>query len=112
MDRNAQFAQPGPYETQLDPIQQLQFAHWAMQNQVPITPNYDMRGFFQALMQGQANTGIDQFDHRLHYSDIGKRPQHETFSNESMYARPNAPHWVDNKRLLDEKGKLIFEDGE
>lgn len=109
MNRNAQFALPGPYNTQLGPFQQL-FNQWVAQNHVPITPDYDMQGFFQALMKGQAQTAIDPFDKRLHYSDIGKRPQHETFSRESKYAKPNAPYWVDNRRLLDERGRLIFED--
>lgn len=28
-----------------------------------------------------------------HWGDAGKKPNHPTFSNESIYADANAPHW-------------------
>jgi hypothetical protein len=109
-ERNTQFAQPGPYTTTLSPDVNQQFMDWVKANHVPITPDYNMQGLFQALLAGTAHTGIDPWDKRLHYPDTFKRPSAPTFSRESNYAKKDAPYWVDDKRLLDPQGKLIYED--
>lgn len=64
----------------------------------PLDPNndYDYKAFFdkmpeqaQAMLQGDPNA---------HFSDIGKRPWHPTFSNESAYSNNQTPggQWVQN----------------
>jgi hypothetical protein len=116
--RNQQWAVPAQsYQTQLAPQQETQFRAWLQQNQVPYNLNdpvqdYDMRGFWQALQSGdsRAASAIDPNDNRLHYPDYWKTPYHETFSNQSQWATPDAPSWTQDDKLIDRAGNIIFDD--
>lgn len=95
-----QYAKPGPYQTKLSPEDELTFQMWVRKNMIPFDPNapapdYDMRGFWKQNPNYQHQPG-------KHFPDTFKTPFHETFSNESKYAKPNAPKW---------KGDVLIEQG-
>jgi hypothetical protein len=79
-----------PYNTQLSPEQEILFRKWKNQ----FAPNdsgidYDFRGAFLSGLKPDANNG--------HWPDTYKKPNHQTFSNESKYAqmRPDiAGNWT------------------
>ena len=72
---------------------------WSMMNSVPQSNDYDMPGFYAALMSGNpdATSGVNPNDQQMHFPDQFKRPNHPSFSTDSMYARasglPNVPSW-------------------
>lgn len=118
LSRPSTFAKPGPWETTLTPDEEERFWSWAKENKVPFDRNdpksmqdYDMRGFWKGLMEGDphATSGVDPFDGRMHFSDYWKTPTHETFSNESKYAMQDAPHWKENRYLVDKDDKVLFD---
>jgi len=90
----SRYAKPGPYVTKLDPAQETAFQGWVKQNKIPWqdTPNadYDMRGYWKAQQSGDPHAKRAA---NLHFPDTWKTPYHKSFSNESMYALPTAPHW-------------------
>jgi hypothetical protein len=86
MLKNLQYAKSGPYQTTLEPDQQSQFYQWARGTGAPITPDYDMPGFW-------AGGGRAADIASGHYPDTFKTPMHDTFSNESKYALPTAASW-------------------
>lgn len=115
--RNQAYAKPGVYNTPLPFHQENQFRQWLGQNFVPFDPNakqsdYDMRGFWQALMNGnpQAASAVDPNDSQLHYPDYWKTPMHETFSNQSQWALPGAPSWNAQDQLVTPSGTVQFDD--
>lgn len=117
LKHNQAYAKPGPYNTQLGPLQEMQFRKWLNDNKVNFDPNakvtdYDMRGFWLAQQNGQApQTAINQYDHKLHFTDKFKTPYDRDFSNQSRYATPSAPHWEKNRYLVDSKGNIVFDQG-
>lgn len=102
----------GPYRTQLYLPQEAAFLQWARQNNVPFDDSphsdYDMRGYYQAMLRGdpKAKQTPSLYDGKLHFPDTWKTPYHATFSNESIYATPNAPHWEGDK-LVNQLGGLV-----
>lgn len=89
-----------PWMTKLQPWEEAMFRLWVKANKIPFDPNnavadYDMRGYWKALISGDpkakqsASTG--------HFPDTWKTPFHQSFSNESIYRTPNAPHWEKDK---------------
>ena len=117
--RNKAWVRPGDhiYNTPLPASQEQAFRSWLGQNQVPFDPNkgvtdYDMRGFWKALQAGdpKAQQGIDPNDQQMHYPDYWKTPYHQTFSAESQWATPNAPHWTEDDKLIDAQGNVIYDD--
>ncbi|SRR6266852_489150 len=78
------------YETKLSSEEEIKFQTWKQQNAPKDSgEDYDFRGAFKAGEQ-PGETG--------HWSDVYKKPNHPTFSDQSMYAkdRPDlAGHWVD-----------------
>jgi hypothetical protein len=111
--------QPAPsYNTPLSPLDEFAYRQWAQQNQVPTDPNstapqdYDMRGFYQGLQQGnpRAQSAIDPNDSRLHFPDFWKTPMHQTFSNESQWAPSTAPQWTPTDQLAQPNGQVVFDD--
>lgn len=105
-------AQPAvPYRTQLDPAQEQAFQHWVNLYKIPWqdtpTADYDMRGFWKAMTAGDPRAV--QSAQSGHYPDIWKTPYHHTFSNESIYAPPTAPHWVGNQ-LVDSSGRVLVDE--
>lgn len=109
------YAKKGPYVTKLAPEEEAKFQAWVKANKIPWqdspTADYDMRGYFKAMLAGNqlAKTQVSQFDGKTHFPDTYKTPYHKTFSNESMYALPTAPKWVDN-RLTDSRGRVIADE--
>lgn len=106
------------YNTPLSPADEFAYRNWVQQNNVPTDPNstapqdYDMRGFYQGLQQGnpKAQSAVDPNDSRLHYPDFWKTPLHQTFSNESQWAPADAPQWTDNDQLAKPNGQVVFDD--
>lgn len=93
-DPDAYLADTAPrYETALTPEQEQQFAAWK-EKYAPKDSgaDYDLRGAFKAGVVPDDKTG--------HWPDTFKKPNHPTFSTESVYAadRPDlAGTWVDGK---------------
>lgn len=104
---------PATYKTELTPMEEQLFQAWVAQNKVPTAgDDYDMRGFYRALISGdpRAKSAIDPNDSRMHYPDFWKTPQHKTFSNESQWALPNAPAWNEQDQLVSPGGRVVFDD--
>src|SRR3954467_9934084 len=117
--RNKPYVRPGQhtYNTPLMPRSEDAFRSWLKKNDVPFdvdapTTDYDMRGFFKALSarDPRAVSAIDPNDQRMHYPDYWKTPYHETFSNESQWATPDAPKWNNKDQPVDKNGNVIFDD--
>jgi len=116
--RNMAYANPD-WQTQLaklSPEQEAEFLKWVQLNNVPFDPaqqnaDYDMRGFYQALMSGDPNaqSAINPITQSLHYPDYWKTPYHESFSSESQWATEGAPSWKEDK-LVSPSGEVIFQD--
>lgn len=95
-----------------------QFRQWVKDKKVPFDPDakepqdYDMRGFYRGLQSGdpKAKSAIDPNDGKLHYPDNWKTPYHDTFSNDSQWAAPNAPKWNGKDQLIGPDGAVIFDD--
>lgn len=109
MSQNMAYAKPSDtnYQTQLKPQEEAQFRNWLATNQVPFDPDapaqdYDMRGFWAGLNAGDphAQTGMNANDGKLHYTDWWKTPYHHSFSNDSQWATPMAPHWNERDQLV------------
>jgi len=106
------------YNTQLGTLGEMAFRQWVAQNHVPFNPDattpqdYDMRGFYQGLQQGnpKARTGIDENDGKVHFTDFWKTPIHETFSNQSQWAPADAPAWNNLDQLVAKDGSIVFDD--
>lgn len=109
--RASPYAKPGPYITALPPDQEAQFQSWVKKNKVPFDPSpnadYDMRGYWQANKGKLADTQMRTDG--LHFPDTFKTPYHKTFSNESKYATPDAPHWQGDK-LYDKSWKMLTDE--
>lgn len=101
----------GPWRTALDAAKEAKFRGWLETANIhpgvfdPDAPqsDYDMRGFWMALQarDPRAVSALNPYDGRAHYPDTWKTPYHETFSNESIYAKPDVRGW-------DKKGKFHF----
>lgn len=131
--RNKKYIRPGDssFTTDLGD-KEGEFRKWVTANKVPFDLNsqspqdYDMRGYWQAATtpgawqalqdQGkidptmQPGTKVDPNDGKPHYPDYWKTPYHETFSNESEYATPDAPRWNDKDQLVAPDGSVVFDD--
>jgi hypothetical protein len=98
-----------PYTTTLTPQQESQFQAWVKQNKIPFDPgpqsDYDMRGFWKSMLAGQSARNPES----QHFPDTYKTPYHQSFSNESIYATPDAPRW-EGTLLVNKDGKVVFDD--
>jgi hypothetical protein len=106
-------ATPSTYRTEHTPMEEQLYQAWVAQHNVPTAGNdYDMRGFYRGLLSGdpRAQSAIDPNDARMHYPDYWKTPYHETFSNESQWATPNAPAWNEQDQLVSPGGRIVFDD--
>jgi hypothetical protein len=75
------------YDTPLTDEEEKQYQAWSQEHGNPGTSDYDMRGFWKSG-EAQADNG--------HYPDTFKKPNHPTFSDESMYSGKNGEeggHW-------------------
>jgi hypothetical protein len=86
------------YNTPLTEKEQPQFDKWADKMQEVTgrdvrkdTRDYDIQGFWKY--------GDRKVDERGHMSDLGKKPNHPTFSNESIHSTQDQPggKWIENK---------------
>ena len=110
--RNQAYAVSQPsYQTNLGKDNEESFRHWVsvnkqrLQDYNPDNPkgDYDMRGWWLANNGTPAPQG--------HFPDTYKTPYHQSFSNESKYAKQDAPRWKDNGKtwdLVDKTGKVVF----
>lgn len=87
---------PKSYETKLSSEDENKFQSWLDKNhkegkiqkgdynyykEKGIGYNYD----FRAAFKNKASGGIDPVDKKWHWNDYGKKPNHPTFSNESVH---------------------------
>lgn len=99
---NAPFAKPGPYQTPLTPAQKQAFEAWVSRYRVPVTPDYDMPGYFLASGGNPHSSGA-------HFPDTFKTPLDTSFSDESKYAKPDTPFVWHGDTLVDARtGQKIF----
>lgn len=90
------------YETELSPSDEQQFQKWKLQ----YAPNdsgedYDLRGAFKAGLKPSSNG---------HWPDTYKKPNHPTFSNESIYAKDapsKAGHWIGETYVSPNKADVL-----
>lgn len=108
---------PGQFNTSLPFLQEMQFRQWLQNNKVPFDPeakvsDYDMRGFYQAMQSGSpmARSAINPNDNQMHYPDYWKTPLHQTFSNESQWAGPNTPGWINDSQLASPGGRILHDE--
>lgn len=125
---NQRWAKPGPYSTVLQPQEEQEFRKWAASHPHDVggmvgpgpefapLPNsgYDARGWFHAMSTGDPSGKrvkvATNFGTSMHGSDKFKTPYNGTFSNESQYATPNAPHWEGKGRLIANDGRLVVDE--
>lgn len=115
--RNKGYSKKGEYQTTLQPAEEIAFRRWVMANGVPFNPeqgvqDYDMRGFWKALMSKdpKAMTAVNPNDQQIHFPDFWKTPYHQTFSSESQWAGKGAPTWNDKDQLVLPGGQVIFDE--
>lgn len=105
--RNKQFAKPGSELTTLSPHQEVAFRAWVAQNRVPFNPNeatpdYDMRGYWQANPNASHAQG-------QHFPDTYKTIRDSTFSDQSKYAKPGTPlQWQGNNLVDKRTNQLVY----
>lgn len=110
-------AKPGPYKTQLPMVEEMQFQDWVRRSHVPFDDSprsdYDMRGYWKQQQRSVTPTipRGGPFQSGAHFPDQYKTPYHETFSNESQYATPSAPHWTGDK-LFNPVGGLVKDESQ
>ena len=109
--RNSAWAKPQQsYQTPLSAENETRFKNWLTANKQrvgefkPDNPkeDYDMRGWWLENKGAAAPVG--------HFTDKYKTPYHETFSNESQYATPDAPKWKQTGKtwqLIDNAGTIL-----
>lgn len=116
---NKAWAKPGPYLTHLSPDDEAKFINWMKDNPGVVDQNevndpkagYDVRGWWLAGEHGdpQAKRVRNAWDGKMHSSDKWKTPYNGTFSNESMYATPDAPRWHGDQ-LVTKDGRLVTDE--
>ena len=82
------------YETKLSKDEEKEFVKWmqASKEQGIIHPDdngddYDFRGFWKDIVKNNDNE--QNYSTETHFPDTYKKPNHETFSVESKYAKGN-----------------------
>ena len=116
-----QSVNPADYTTKLTPDEQKQFDIWAndMRAKGAINPNdkfqdYDMQGYWKNEVLN--NTDLANGNAEAHFTDKYKMPNHETFSNESIYATGDnakyAGHWDNNNYVTPLKNNKMTRTGE
>ena len=124
--RNKGWAKLGPYTTTLPQQEETEFRAWAAKNpdavrgEVGPAPDfapipdadYDVRGHFHAAKSGDpaAKLSKNAWDGKMHGNDKFKTPYNGGFSNESMYATPDAPRWTKDGKLYTSDGKLVTDE--
>jgi hypothetical protein len=98
--------------TRLNPQQEAAFEAWATTNHAPITPDYDMRGYWLHRNDPNMGTAVNPNDHLLHFPDTYKTPLHQSFSGESIFANPasHPPMWNDRDQLVTPDRRVLFDE--
>lgn len=116
-ERNQPYAvAANSYLTRLSGNDEANFMQWVKDKNIPFDPSdtadYDMRGFYQALMAGDpiAKSSINQNDGMPHFPDHFKTPYHESFSRESKFATDGAPSWNHRDQLVMPDGLVVFDE--
>ena len=91
------------YNTVLTPEEEAEFQKSPMANDVY---DYDARGAWKAIRDGL----MDGPDARGHLGDMFKKPNHPTFSDQSIYHGVDG--WVGGHWAQDEDGRTAFTVGE
>ena len=83
-------------QADLGPNLENMYKSWALENRVPQSNDYDMRGYFYGNTMGTVEKPeLNPADMQPHFVDTYKLPNHPSFSNESMFdLQGNAPRWV------------------
>lgn len=81
----------GQFDTKLSPQDEARFQQWmrTLPANLQSTEDYDLRGAWKSNAQAATNG---------HLPDTWKKPNHPTFSSESMYSSPangQGGNWVD-----------------
>ena len=72
------------YNTELNPEQESAYQNWLSIQKVPTdTRDYDLKGFFADQVFGKTDTS----EHKGHFDDRWKKPNHMTFSDQSNHAQ-------------------------
>ncbi len=68
---------------------------WLLRSGAAESNDYDMPGLFKAMSTGdpRASPAVNPNDGAMHYPDMFKLPNHETFSRDSRYASASTPQW-------------------
>lgn len=115
---NKGWAKRGPYLTRLSNADEVAFQGWAKANPQAVAgelnnpkADYDVRGHWLAAKNGDpdATLVLNKWDGKMHGNDKFKTPYNGGFSNESMYALPNAPKWKGDK-LYTSDGRLVTDE--
>ena len=112
---------PNDYTTALTSDEQIKFNQWAdtMKKQGLINPNdnfndYDMQGYWKNEVLN--NTNLANGNAQNHFTDKYKKPNHATFSDESMYAtgdnKKYAGHWNNNEFIAPANNNKMTKIGE
>lgn len=112
---------PENYRTQLTSNEQKNFDAWAkdMKTKGLINANdnfqdYDMQGYWKNEVLN--NTNLANGNAQAHFTDKYKMPNHETFSNESMYATGDnakyAGYWDNGKFIAPRNENIMTKLGE
>lgn len=93
------------YNTPLSPVQEQAFQAWAKKNQREFdTEDYDLRGAYLEMQSGDMSEAANG-----HLGDKYKKPNHPTFSDESVY---NGVDGYFGGRWSEQDGKTSFQTGE
>lgn len=89
------------FGTILNPDKVNDYYKWLEHMGMKETPDYDMKGFYDAMTSGTvAGPQVSANDGLPHFTDKFKTPEHESFSSESKFARPGAPSWNELDQLV------------
>jgi hypothetical protein len=118
MKFNQSWTKPDWKLTVLPPEEEAKFQIWAKQNPNSVRgeldnpkADYDVRAHWAAAQRGdpEASLKLNEWDGKMHGNDKFKTPYNGTFSNESMYATPDAPRWQGDK-LVTKDGQLVTDE--
>lgn len=103
----------GKYDTKLSKEGEKQFEEWfsKSKNDGVIHPNdngndYDFRGFWKNIVNSDNK---NEYNSDNHFPDTYKKPNHETFSNESKYAKGKLKEYAgkwENDKFINSKKKF------
>lgn len=118
LEFNKAWVKPNWKPLQLTPTNEAKFQEWVKKNPKLVEgelnnpkADYDVRAHWLAGQRGDPEASLvpNKWDGKLHGSDKFKTPYNGGFSNESIYATPDAPRWVGNK-LVTKDGRLVTDE--